>query len=35
MAGARTLQKNDEALLKAMTPVLDSSYAGYTSPQQK
>jgi hypothetical protein len=35
MAGARTLQKNDEALLKAMTPVLDSLYAGYTSPQQK
>jgi hypothetical protein len=30
MAGARTLQQNDDALLKAMTPVLDSLYAGYT-----
>ena len=31
MAGARSLQRNDDALLKAMTPVLDSLYAGYTS----
>jgi hypothetical protein len=35
MAGARALQKDDRALLKAMTPVLDSLYAGYTSPQHK
>jgi len=35
MAGARTLQKDDDALLKAMTPVLDSLYAGYTTPQSK
>jgi hypothetical protein len=33
MAGARALQKDDNALLKAMTPVLDSLYAGYTNPQ--
>jgi hypothetical protein len=32
MAGARSLQPNDTALLKAMTPVLDSLYAGYASP---
>jgi hypothetical protein len=31
MAGARALQKDDDALLKAMTPVLDSLYAGYKS----
>jgi hypothetical protein len=35
MAGARALQKDDDALLKAMTPVLDSLYAGYASPQKK
>jgi len=35
MAGARALQKDDDALLKAMTPVLDSLYAGYTSPPRK
>jgi hypothetical protein len=35
MAGARALQKDDRALLKAMTPVLDSLYAGYTSPQHQ
>jgi hypothetical protein len=35
MAGARALQKDDDALLKAMTPVLDSLYAGYTNPRQK
>lgn len=29
MAGARSLQQNDDELLKAMTPVLDSLYAGY------
>jgi hypothetical protein len=29
MAGARSLQQDDDALLKAMTPVLDSLYAGY------
>ena len=31
MAGARSLQQDDDALLKAMTPVLDSLYAGYAS----
>lgn len=31
MAGARRLQPNDDALLEAMTPVLDSLYAGYES----
>ena len=35
MAGARTLQANDDALLKAMTPVLDSLYAGYASAPAK
>jgi hypothetical protein len=29
MAGARALQEGDDDLLKAMTPVLDSLYAGY------
>ena len=29
MAGARSLQPDDDALLKAMTPVLDSLYASY------
>ncbi|HEX4647896.1 MAG TPA: chromate resistance protein ChrB domain-containing protein [Steroidobacteraceae bacterium] len=29
MAGARSLQQDDDALLKAMTPVLESLYAGY------
>ena len=31
MAGARTLQPDDDALLKAMSPVLDSLYAGYAA----
>ena len=31
MAGARALQENDDALLKAMTPVLDNLYAGYAA----
>ena len=31
MAGARSLQQHDDALLKALTPVLDSLYAGYAS----
>lgn len=31
MAGARALQRDDHELLKAMTPVLDSLYAGYAS----
>ncbi len=35
MAGARALQRDDDALLKAMTPVLDSLYAGYTNPPGK
>lgn len=35
MAGARALQKDDDALLKAMTPVLDSLYAGYSNPRRK
>jgi len=29
VAGARSLQQDDDALLKAITPVLDSLYAGY------
>lgn len=35
MAGARTLQKDDDALLRAMTPVLDSLYAGYKNPRDE
>ena len=35
MAGARALQKDDDALLKTITPVLDSLYAGYTNPREK
>jgi hypothetical protein len=36
MAGARSLHpKDDDALLKAMTPVLDSLYAGYLSDGPK
>jgi hypothetical protein len=35
MAGARKLQADDDALLKAMTPVLDSLYAEYATPHQK
>ena len=35
MAGARALQKDDDALLKVMTPVLDSLYAGYTNSRKK
>jgi hypothetical protein len=37
MAGARALQADDDALLKAMTPVLESLYAGYAeaSPRQR
>lgn len=31
MAGARALQRDDDDLLKAMTPVLDSLYTGYAS----
>lgn len=31
MAGARALQKDDDALLRAMTPVFDALYAGYGS----
>jgi hypothetical protein len=31
MAGARLLQPNDDALLKAMTPVLDSLHAAYSA----
>lgn len=31
MAGARALQPNDDALLAAMTPVLDSLYEAYSS----
>jgi hypothetical protein len=30
LSGARSLQPDDDALLKAMTPVLDSLYAGYS-----
>ena len=35
MAGARSLQPDDDALLKAMTPVLDSLYAGYADANRK
>jgi len=35
MAGARSLQQDDDALLKAMTPVLDSLYAGYADANRK
>jgi hypothetical protein len=35
MAGARKLQPDDDALLKAMTPVLDSLYAEYASADNK
>ncbi len=31
VAGARALQPDDDALLKAMTPVLDSLYAEFAS----
>jgi len=31
LAGARTLQPDDDALLKSIAPVLDSLYAGYSS----
>jgi len=35
MAGARSLQQDDDALLKAMTPVLDNLYAGYSDANRK
>ena len=35
MTGARSLQKDDDALLRAMTPVFDALYAGYVSEKQK
>jgi len=35
MAGARSLQQNDDELLRAMTPVLDSLYAGYADASRK
>jgi hypothetical protein len=35
MAGARKLQPDDDALLEAMTPVIDSLYAEYTSADRK
>ena len=35
MAGARSIQPDDDALLKAMTPVLDSLYAGYSDTNRK
>jgi hypothetical protein len=35
MAGARFLQSDDDALLKVMTPVLDTLYAGYASADDK
>jgi hypothetical protein len=35
MAGARALQGDDDELLKAMTPVLDSLYAGYAGANRK
>jgi hypothetical protein len=33
-AGARSLQRDDDDLLRAMTPVLDSLYAGYADPNR-
>jgi hypothetical protein len=35
MAGARALQRDDDDLLKAMKPVLDSLYAGYGGASRK
>jgi len=35
MAGARSQQPNDDALLEAMTPVLDGLYAGYAYGRSK
>jgi hypothetical protein len=35
MAGARALEKDDDALLKSMASVLDSLYAGYANPHPK
>lgn len=35
MAGARSLQEDDDALLKSITPVLDSLYAGYAGGDRK
>jgi hypothetical protein len=35
MAGARSLQQDDDALLKTMTPVLDNLYAGYSDVSRK
>jgi len=35
MAGARSIQPDDDALLKAMTPVLDSLYAGYADANRQ
>jgi hypothetical protein len=34
MAGARTLQQDDDALVKMMAPVLDSLYAAYSMPSE-
>ena len=34
MAGARMLQENDDTLLRAMTPVLDNLYAGYSATKE-
>jgi hypothetical protein len=34
MTGARTLHEDDDALLKWMTPTLDSLYAAYSSPTE-
>lgn len=35
VAGARALQQDDDGLLKAMTPVLDSLYAGYADANRR
>ena len=35
MAGARSIQPDDDALLRAMTPVLDSLHAGYADANRK
>ena len=35
MAGARSLQQGDDALMQTMTPVLDNLYAGYSEAGRK
>ena len=35
VAGARALHENDSALLKAVSPVLDSLYAAFLVPEKR